>query len=180
MLAGDVWRLNRLYWVMLTSLLKTLAGKHDSTVTKVARRHRATIEPPHGPRKCIQVSVPRGDGKKPLVATFGGIPLTRQKNAILRNREPARANTRRKELVHRLLAGRCELCGQADKVRVHQIRKLADLTKPGQPQPDWMQICTRLAPRRPKLSRRLSLRLGERSSDRRWVRRCPFSSLVQQ
>jgi group II intron reverse transcriptase/maturase len=140
MLAGDVWRLNRLYWVMLTSLLKTLAGKHDSTVTKMARKYRATIETPHGPRKCIQVSVPRGDGKKPLVATFGGIPLRRQKNAILRDREPARANTRHKELVHRLLAGRCELCGQADKVRVHQIRKLADLTKPGQPQPDWMQI----------------------------------------
>jgi hypothetical protein len=75
-----------------------------------------------------------------MVATFGGIPLRRQKNAILRDREPARANTRRKELVHRLLAGRCELCGQADKVRVHQIRKLADLTEPGQPLPDWMQI----------------------------------------
>ncbi len=86
-------------WVMLTSLLKTLAGKHDSTVTKMARKYQATIETPHGPRKCIQVRVPRGDGKKPLVATFGGIPLRRQKNAILRDREPARANTRRKELV---------------------------------------------------------------------------------
>jgi hypothetical protein len=42
--------------------------------------------------------------------------------------------------VRRFLAGRCELCGQADKVRVHQIRKLADLNNPGQPQPDWMQI----------------------------------------
>ena len=140
LLAGDVFRLDRLYWVMLTSLLKTLAGKHDSTVTRMARKYQATTETPYGPRKCIQVSVPRGDGKKPLVATFGGIPLRRQKNAILRDREPARANTRRKELVHRLLAGRCELCGQADKVRVHQIRKLADLTKPGQPQPEWMQI----------------------------------------
>ena len=140
LLAGDVWRLNRLHWVMLTSLLKTLAGKHDSTVTKMARKYQATIQTPHGPRKCLQVSVPRGDGKKPMVATFGGIPLTRQKNAILRDREPARANTRRKELVHRLLAGRCELCGLADKVRVHQVRKLADLKKPGQPQPEWMQI----------------------------------------
>ena len=46
----------------------------------------------------------------------------------------------RKELIHRLLAGRCELCGQPDKVRVHQIRTLADLEKPGQPQLDWMQI----------------------------------------
>src|ERR1039458_2518475 len=37
LLAGDVYRLSRLHWVMLTSLLKTLAGKHDSTVTKMAR-----------------------------------------------------------------------------------------------------------------------------------------------
>jgi hypothetical protein len=42
------------------------------------------------------------------------------------------------QLIRRLLAGRCELCGQADKVRVHQIRKLVDLDKPGQPQLEWM------------------------------------------
>ena len=29
LLAGDVHRLNRLRWVMETSLLKTLAAKHD-------------------------------------------------------------------------------------------------------------------------------------------------------
>jgi hypothetical protein len=144
LLAGDVYRLSRLHWVMLTSLLKTLAGKHDSTVTKMARKYGATIETPDGPRKCMQARVERGEGRKPLVATFGGIPLRRQKNAVLTDREPVRATSRRKELVHRLLAGRCELCGQADKVRVHQIRKLADLDKPGQPDPpEWVQIMTK-------------------------------------
>jgi len=129
---------------MVTSLLKTLAGKYDSSVSKMARKYGATIETPHGPRKCMQVSVDRGEGRKPLVATFGGIPLRRQKNAILWDREPVRAPARRKELIHRLLAGRCELCGQADKVRVHQIRKLSDLAKLGQPnQPEWMQIMAR-------------------------------------
>ena len=127
LLAGDVYRLDRLHWVMVTSLLKTLAGKYDSSVSKMARKYAATIETPHGPRRCMQVSVDRGEGKKPLVATFGGIPLRRQKNAVLRDREPVPATPRRKELIHRLLAGRCELCGQTDKVQVHQIRKLADL-----------------------------------------------------
>ena len=61
---------------MVTSLLKTLAGKYDSSVSKMARKYGATIETPHGPRKCMQVSVDRGEGRKPLVATFGGIPLT--------------------------------------------------------------------------------------------------------
>jgi hypothetical protein len=144
LLAGDVYRLDRLHWVMVTSLLKTLAGKYDSSVSKMARKYGATIETPHGPRKCLQVSVDRGEGRKPLVATFGGIPLRRQQNAILRDREPVLATSRRKELVHRLLAGRCELCGQADEVRVHQIRKLADLDNPGQPDPpEWVQVMTR-------------------------------------
>jgi Type II intron maturase len=143
LLAGDVYRLSRLHWVMLTSLLKTLAGKHDSTVTKMARRYAAAIETPDGPRKCMQAIVDRGERHKPLVATFGGIPLRRQKTAVLWDRVPVRANSRRKELIHRLLAGQCEICGQADKVRVHQIRKLADLDKPGQPQPEWAQTMAR-------------------------------------
>jgi hypothetical protein len=37
LLAGDVYRLDRLHWVMQTSLLKTLAGKYGSTVTTMAR-----------------------------------------------------------------------------------------------------------------------------------------------
>ena len=97
LLAGDVYRLGRLRWVMLmlTSLLKTLAGKHDSTVTKIARKYAATIQTPHGPRACMQAVVDRGEGKAPLVATFGGIPFRRQKTAILRDRVPIRANSRR-------------------------------------------------------------------------------------
>jgi group II intron reverse transcriptase/maturase len=143
LLAGDVYRLDRLRWVMLTSLLKTLARKHDSTVTKIARKYAATIETPYGPRACMQVVVDRGEGKQRLVATFGGIPLRRQRAAILTDRVPVRATSRRKELIHRLLAGQCEICGEAEKVRVHQIRKLADLNQRGQPQPKWAQIMAR-------------------------------------
>ena len=138
LLAGDVHRLDRLHWVMVTSLLKTLAAKYDSSVTKMARKYGATIETPYGPRRCIQVSVDRGEGRKPLVATFGGIPLRRQKNVILRDRESVPAALRRRELVHRLLAGRCELCGTTDKVRVHQIRKLSDLGQPRTARPARM------------------------------------------
>ena len=141
LLAGDVGRLDRLHWVMLTSLLKTLAGKYGSTVTKMARKYAATIQTLHGPYRCMQVTVARAEGSKPLVATFGGIPLKRQHNAVVRRRDrvPLPATVPRKELIQRLLAGRCELCGQADKVQVHQIRKLSDLSKPGKPQPEWMQ-----------------------------------------
>jgi hypothetical protein len=38
LLAQDVFRLAKLRWVMETSMLKTLAGKHKSTVAKMARK----------------------------------------------------------------------------------------------------------------------------------------------
>ena len=139
LLAGDVYRLNRLEWVMKTSMLKTLACKHDSTVTKMADRHKTTIATPYGPRRCFEVSVER-EGRKPLVARFGGIPLRRKKNAVLTDRTPPPVAVRRKELVTRLQAARCELCKQTGVVEAHHVRRLADLAKPGKPQPVWDQL----------------------------------------
>jgi group II intron reverse transcriptase/maturase len=140
LLAGDVWRLRRLHWVMLTSMLKTLAARHRSSVTAMARKHKATIATRYGPRRCFEARAER-DGRKPLVARFGGIPLRQQRKAVLADRTAIPGATRKgKELISRLCAGRCELCEQWAEVRVHQVRKLADLTKPGQPQPAWARI----------------------------------------
>ena len=149
--AGDVARLSRLNWVMVTSMLKTLAGKYGSSVSKMARKYAATVETPYGPRRCFQVSVARGEGKKPLVARFGGIPLRRQKNAVLTDRVQALTQrslvpqaVRHKELVARLLLDRCEVCGSTEGVQVHQVRKLADLSKAGQhAMPTWMTLMVR-------------------------------------
>ena len=46
LLAGDVFRLHRLQWVMETSMLKTLAAKHRSSVSKMAAKHKARIDTP--------------------------------------------------------------------------------------------------------------------------------------
>jgi group II intron reverse transcriptase/maturase len=142
LLAGDVHRLNRLLWVAQTSMLKTLACKYDSTVSKMAAKYKATIVTPHGPRVCMQMSTDRGEGRKPLVARFGGIPLKRQKKAVLDDRQPTPITVRPKELISRLRTGRCELCQQRADIQVHHVRKLADLAKPGQPQPAWAQLMT--------------------------------------
>jgi group II intron reverse transcriptase/maturase len=142
LLAQDVFRLGRLRWVMETSMLKTLAGKHRSTVRKMARRYQATIPTPGGRRTCFQVIVRRDEnGRKPLVARFGGIPLTRQRTAVIADLQPIMASTRRNELIHRLLAGRCELCEGRNGLQVHHVRKLADLAKPGRPErPPWVHL----------------------------------------
>lgn len=140
LLAGDVYRLNRLEWVMKTSLLKTLAAKHDSTVTMMADRYKTTITTPHGPRRCFEARLER-DGRPPLVARFGGIPQKCNKNAVLVDRIPAPVKVRRKEVVARLEAGRCELGQQTSgTVSVHHIRKLTDLAAPETQQPVWNQL----------------------------------------
>lgn len=142
LLAGNVSRLYRLHWVMETSLLKTLADKHRSSVTAMARKHKATTDTPSGPRKCIEARIER-DGRKPLVARFGGIPLRRQRNAVITDRPEVLATSRHKELIIRLLADKCEMCGNADKVDVHQVRSLASLGRPGQPRPAWAELMAR-------------------------------------
>ncbi len=141
LLAQDVFRLGRLHWVMETSLLKTLAGKHRSTVTAMARKYKTTIETPAGPRRCLQVTVERDRGRKPLVTRFGGIPLRRVRTAVLTDQRPVMASARRNELIHRLLAGRCEICEDTVNLEVHHVRKLADLSEPGRREkPAWMHL----------------------------------------
>ena len=141
LLAQDVFRLEKLRWVMETSMLKTLAGKHKSTVAKMARTYKASIDTPDGPRICFQVTVHREQGKKPLVARFGGISLTRKRTAVLTDLIPIMVTTKRNELIRRLVAERCELCETGRGLQVHHIRKLADLNKPGRSErPSWVHL----------------------------------------
>jgi group II intron reverse transcriptase/maturase len=140
LLASDVYRLNRVNWVMETSMLKTLAGKHRSTVSKTAAKYKAKVDTPYGPRTCFEATVERTGGRQPLVARYGGIPLRWQKKAVLQDRQPGRA-VGPKELVTRLLANRCEICERSENVQVHHIRKLADLNNLGHAdKPVWAAI----------------------------------------
>jgi hypothetical protein len=90
------------------------------------------------------------------VARFGGIPLKRQKRAVIDDRVIAPINSRRRELVTRLQKRWCELCDKwAREVEVHQIPKIADLAKIKEPQPTWARI---MAKRRRKRGWRETLR----------------------
>jgi hypothetical protein len=141
LLAQDVFRLGRLRWAMETSMLKTLAGKHRSTVTKMARKYKKQIETSEGPRTCFQVTVERDRGRKPLIARFGGIPLKRRRTATLTDIRPVMASSKRNELIHRLLAERCEICESQTQLEVHHVRKLADLNRPGRREkPAWVRL----------------------------------------
>ncbi|MEV4561962.1 reverse transcriptase domain-containing protein [Kitasatospora sp. NPDC049285] len=139
LLAGDVFRLHRLQWVMETSMLKTLAAKHRSTVTKMAAKHKARIDTPNGPRVCFEAHIERKN-RQPLVARFGGIPLQQQRSAKVVDRRPVWVDYPQKELITRLLADTCEVCGATGDVQVHHVRALADLARVGWPPSDWARV----------------------------------------
>jgi group II intron reverse transcriptase/maturase len=140
-LAHNVSKLARAKWSMETSMLKTLANKHKSTVSKMAQKYRTTIKTPDGRQRCFQVRIDRGTDKRPLIAQFGGFPLKRRKEAILVDQQPPRTYTKGSELLRRLAAEACELCGSTVQVEVHHLRKLADLKRPGRKEmPTWMRV----------------------------------------
>jgi len=139
LLAYNVHRLWRVHRVMQLSLVKTLADKHRTSVNKVYRQYRTTVPTSHGTLKVLEVQHARGQGKPPLVARFGGIELRWQRQAIL-NDHPKEVFGSRSEVVQRLLAQVCELCGAKDTCEVHHIRKLADLNRPGRrAKPLWIR-----------------------------------------
>jgi group II intron reverse transcriptase/maturase len=148
-LAFNRHRLGRLHYVMERSLTKTLARKYRITVPQVYRRFRAVLDTEHGPRRGLQVTVDRGGGKKPLVAQWGGISLARDLTPTVLNDDPPTIwSGRRSELVQRLLADTCELCGSQHQVEVHHIRALKDLNPKGRKEPpEWV---VRMASRRRK------------------------------
>jgi len=143
LLAQDVWRLHTLHWHALTSMLKTLAAKHRSTVTKMAARHKAAIETSDGPRTCYEARKHR-EGKKDLVARFGGTILRQDRRAVIRDPAPGRALYPRKELISRLRRRECELCETGTTVTVHQITGLKALGEPGPGQPAWAALMARM------------------------------------
>jgi group II intron reverse transcriptase/maturase len=143
LLAHDVSRLGVLRWNALTSLLKTLAAKHGSTVTKMAARYKAKIETSDGLRTCFEARKHR-EGKKDLVARFGGIPLRQNRRAVIRDPAPAPAPYPRKQLIKRLRKRECELCETGTTVAVHQVTGLKELGKPGPGQPAWAALMAKM------------------------------------
>ncbi|MBV8399479.1 MAG: hypothetical protein JOZ17_12175 [Acetobacteraceae bacterium] len=136
----NLHRLNRLKWTMERSLTRTLALKLRTSVSQVYRRYGAMIQTDQGPRVGLEVVVERGDGKRPLVARWGGITLARNTKAVLDD-APLRICGPRTDLEQRLLANTCELCGSQDDIQVHHVRALKDLRHKGRAvRPYWVEI----------------------------------------
>lgn len=132
-------QLKRLKWVMEQSLTKTLAVKLRCKVTEIYERYGAIITTPQGPYKGLMVKIER-EGKHPLVAFWGGISLKRRMDVKLMEDFDRVWNGTHTELVQRMLAEVCELCGSEGEVEIHHIRALKDLKRPkGMERPSWVK-----------------------------------------
>jgi hypothetical protein len=138
-LAYNLHRLSQLKWVMETSLTRTLAKKLKTSRTKIYRRYRAHLQTEQGTYTILQVTVDRGLNKPPLEAHFGGVPLRWNKWVkISDDIEPIWS--KRSEVVDRLMAQQCELCGATLNIEVQHIHKLADIEREGRNKPEWARV----------------------------------------
>ncbi|MFE5375784.1 HNH endonuclease [Streptomyces mirabilis] len=98
-----------------------------------------------GVRQCSQCSrLPGQEARPESVVAAAPDPHARPalapaKKTVITDRRLAPVNIKRKELVTRLLAGRCEACGHIDEVEVHHVSKLADLGRSGT-RPLWEEL----------------------------------------
>jgi len=134
-------KLQKPKYVMQTSMLKTLAAKHKTTVNAMAKQYRVRkIDMQTGESLVAYEVVVERPGKKPLVATFGGFSLKRQDKEIIIEDQISRNRNGRTEILQRLLADRCENCGVTGCCEVHHVRKIADLLKQKGNRPGWVHM----------------------------------------
>jgi group II intron reverse transcriptase/maturase len=124
-------RLNRLRWVLETSLVHTLAGKHRCSAASLWRKHKVKVPTEHGHVNAFRMLFPR-DGKPPLIAQFGGLSLRRREFAIGEDVGMGMVFAKTTDLIQRINAQECQICGATGvPIQVHHIKRLADLKRGG-------------------------------------------------
>lgn len=141
--AVDRSQLSKLKYVMEVALTKTLASKFKMSVANIYRKYCGTLTVDGYTYKTLQVEAPTKKGTRCIY--WGAIPL----KVVKPGAEPIDDNARqqwplssRTDLIQRLQANECELCGSQENCVVHHVRKLADLKKRWQgrkEKPEWVK-----------------------------------------
>lgn len=141
--ATDRRRLQKLKYFMEVALTMTLACKHKTTVNRIYRKYASRREVDGYSYRVLAVPVPSQQGLK--YAYWGGIPLKRvdvgQGYIIDRTVMDDIPHPKRVELIRRLQANRCELCGSTEKCEVHHVRRLMDVKRKWRDleKPNWVK-----------------------------------------
>lgn len=128
--AVNRYYLGKLKYVMEVALVKTLAQRYKISAKKVYMKYRGKQRVGEKEYLTLQVTVPKKQGERTIY--WGAIPLTTVKpgaESIIDSVYMVKWGKVTSDLLRRLTAEVCELCGMEGKCEVHHVRKLADLKK---------------------------------------------------
>ena len=136
-MAHNIQKFSKVRWVSQTSLLKTLASKHKSSVSKMMKKYQTHRRVQGYTYKVYQVEVKR-DGKKPLISYYGAIPLKRNPTPTRITDSLWQNYGRRYEIIDRLNTDKCEMCGIEGPVEMHHRNPIKNIHKKGEKSlPAW-------------------------------------------
>jgi hypothetical protein len=122
------------------SAVRTLANKHKTTRGRIyARYKRRSVR---GVKALIVEAPNLNNPEKPYRAALGDKPIRTSFSSVMQDKKQE-LYIGRNDIVRRLLADTCELCGSQDQIAVHHVRKLADLKRKHQgtkSKPDWIKF----------------------------------------
>jgi len=141
--ATDIGQLAKLKGIMQQALTKTLAFKYKTSVPKIYRKYHGTKTVDGYTYRTLQVSIKTKRGQR--LFWWGALPL----KTVNPRSEPVKDRKHfdyyqgfRSDLVRRLQADTCELCGAEGNCEVHHIRKLSDLKnrwRGRKEKPEWVK-----------------------------------------
>jgi hypothetical protein len=132
--------LSHLKYVMEVALVQTCAKQSKTTCPTIYKRYGATMDTKAGPRRVLRVTIERDPPTSPFTTHCGGVSLQWHQWAYRNDAPTTPVWSGRREVVERLLAHICALCGSQEHIEVHHIRKLADLASTtGDQPPRWQR-----------------------------------------
>lgn len=142
-------RLYKFKFVHYTSLAKTIARKEKSSVTKVIKKYGIDVPRKEGTGTIKVIGVTYYTKNEKQTLTYFNDSLKKIDEPIKNLNEKFNHYTKPScQLIKRLNANKCELCGSNENIEVHHVRKLKDIKdkykKRGKVTPNWVITMSRL------------------------------------
>lgn len=139
-MAHNIHTMSKLGHTYQISLVKTLAHKNKTSVRKTYKKYTTKHIVNGTEYKVLEARKERKE-KQTLIARFGAVSLARNPRPVSMADEKRKPMAQKRSgLLTRMEASQCEMCGSIQKIEVHHVRKLKDLTKRGRKdKPLWVQ-----------------------------------------
>lgn len=125
--AVDRSKLNKLQYIMTIALVKTLASKFKINTQQVYQKYRDKVLIDNREYTTLQVAVPTSKGTVSI--RWGGVSLkvVHVGHETIDDTMGFPREYAKTDLIQRLQANTCELCGSTNNIEVHHVRKLQNL-----------------------------------------------------